>query len=109
MARKAVEAASDKQAVDIVMLDTREACSFADYFVICSGDSERQIEAIWDAIHQVLKHAGIAPHHCEGTVDSGWVLLDFGDVIVHIFAPAEREFYQLDKLWSKAIPVLRIQ
>ena len=109
MARRAVEAASNKKAVDIVLLDAREVCSFADYFVICSGDTGKQIEAIRDEVGHVLKKEGILPHHYEGTVDSGWLLLDFSDVIVHIFAPDEREQYQLDKLWSQAIPVVRIQ
>ncbi len=104
-----MEAASDKQAADILLLDTRKVCSFADYFVMCTGDSDRQIRAIYDEVEHALKREGILPHHYEGTLDSGWLLLDFGDVIVHIFATAEREYYQLDKLWSKAIPVLRIQ
>lgn len=109
MARKVVEAASDKQAIDILLLDTRGVCSFADYFVICSGDSDRQIEAIRDEIGHTLKREGILPRHYEGTADSGWLLIDFGDVIVHIFAPFEREYYQLDKLWSQASPIVRIQ
>ena len=109
MARKAVEAASDKQAADIVLLDTRGVCSFADYFVICSGDSGRQMQAIYDEVGHTLKKEGILPHHHEGTVNSGWLLLDFGNVIVHIFAPLEREYYQLDKLWSQATPIIRIQ
>ena len=108
LARKVVEAASDKQAVDIILLDTREVCSFADYFVMCSGDSARQIRAIFDEIEHVLKKEGILPRHREGTVDSGWLLLDFGNVIVHIFAPFEREYYQLDKLWSQASTLVRI-
>jgi len=109
VARTAVEAAADKQAVDIVLLDVRKVCSFADYFVICSGESDRQISAIYDEIAHRLKNEGTLPYHHEGTIDSGWLLLDFGDTIVHIFAPFEREFYQLDELWSKATPVLRIQ
>ena len=109
VARKAVEAASDKQASDILLLDARGVCSFADYFVICSGDSDRQIEAIRDEVGHMLKREGILPRHYEGTVDSGWLLIDFGDVIVHIFAPFEREYYQLDELWSQANPVVRIQ
>jgi ribosome-associated protein len=95
--------------MDIILLDTRKACGFADYFVICSGDSARQIEAIYEEVEHVLKKEGILPQGHEGTTDSGWVLLDFGGVIVHIFAPVEREFYQLDKLWSQATPVIRIQ
>ena len=104
-----MEAAADKQASNIVLLDARQVCSFADYFVICSGDSERQISSIYDEVGHRLKGEGILPHHHEGTVDSGWLLLDFGNTIVHIFASFEREYYQLDKLWSQAIPVLRIQ
>ncbi len=91
------------------MLDARKVCSFADYFVICSGDSERQTKAIYEEVEHVLKKEGVLPHHREGTLDSGWLLLDFGDVIVHIFAPFEREYYQLDELWNEAIPVVRIQ
>ena len=101
--------ASDKQAIDTVLLDARRVCSFADYFVICCGETERQMKAIYDEIAQVLKREGILPLHREGTLDSGWLLLDFGDVIVHIFAPAEREYYQMDELWSEATPVVRIQ
>jgi ribosome-associated protein len=109
VARRVVEAASDKQAVDIVLLDSRGICSFADYFVMCSGESSRQIDAIYEEIAHSLKKEGILPHHREGTVDSGWLLLDYGDVVVHIFAPAERDYYQLEQLWSQAEPVVRIQ
>ncbi len=77
--------------------------------MICTGDSNRQIHAIYDEVEHVLKKEGVSPHHYEGTLDSGWLLLDFGDVIVHIFALSEREYYRLDKLWSQAVPVLRIQ
>lgn len=83
-------------------------CTFTDYFVFCSGDSERQIQAICDEIDETLRREGISPYRREGSVDSGWMLLDFGEVIVHIFAPEEREYYELEKLWSKATPVIRI-
>ena len=101
--------AGDKQAQDIVLLDTRGICSFADYFVMCSAQSSRQIKAIYDEIVHSLKKEDILPRHREGMVDSGWLLLDYGDVIVHIFAPTERDYYQLDELWSQASPVVRIQ
>jgi len=104
-----VEAASEKQATNIVLLDTSEVCSFADYFVICSGESSRQIKTVYEEIEHSLKKEGVLPHHHEGTLDSGWLLIDFGDVIVHIFAAYEREYYRLDELWSEAIPVIRIQ
>ena len=92
-----------------MLLDMRGVCGFADYFVICSGESDRQTRAIYDEVGHVLKKEGVLPHHHEGSVDSGWLLLDFGDVIVHIFASLEREYYQLDKLWNHASTVLRIQ
>ena len=109
VANKAVEAASEKQASDVVLLDTRKVCSFADYFVICSGESTRQIKTIYEEVEHALKREGVLPHHHEGTLDSGWLLIDFGDVIVHIFASFEREYYQLDELWNEATTVVRIQ
>ena len=109
LANKAVESASNKQASDVVLLDTRKVCSFADYFVICSGESTRQIKTIYEEVEHALKKEGVLPHHHEGALDSGWLLIDYGDVIVHIFASFEREYYQLDELWSEATPVVRIQ
>ncbi|MBU2609036.1 MAG: ribosome silencing factor [Chloroflexi bacterium] len=109
IARRVVEAASDKQAIDIVLLDTRDVCSFAEYFVICSGDSSRQIDAIREEIEHVLKEQGVRPHHYEGSTDSGWLLMDYGAVIIHIFAPEERDYYQLDKLWGQANTLVRVQ
>lgn len=91
------------------MLDTRQVCSFADYFVICSGDSTRQIEAIWQEIRETLKRDRVIPHHIEGAADSGWILLDLGEVIIHIFSPSQRDYYQLDELWHEATPIIRIQ
>lgn len=84
-------------------------CSFTDYFVILTGESERQLDAITEEIKQKLKGEGVRPLHTEGTSDSGWVLMDYGDVVVHIFSPEDRENYALDDLWSNASPVLRIQ
>lgn len=109
LARRVVELASDKQASDIVLLDARGVCNFADYFVILSGESERQIQAIFDELDHALKKEGVLSRHREGTVDSGWLLLDAGDVIVHIFAPLEREYYQMDELWSQSSTIVRIQ
>jgi ribosome-associated protein len=91
------------------MLDIRGISNFADYFVICSGETGRQIETLRDEIDQALAKEGANVRHLEGSSDSGWVLLDFGDLIVHIFAPRERQYYQLERLWGKAAPVVRIQ
>jgi ribosome-associated protein len=107
-ARKIVDIASDKLATDIVLLDSREICSFADYFVMVSGDSVRQLKAIAEEITHQLKQEGTYPLHREGIADSGWLLLDYGDIIVHIFSEAERRTYKLDELWSEARPVLRV-
>jgi ribosome-associated protein len=108
-ARKAAEAASDKQASDIALLDVRGLCSFADYFVLCSGESERQLEAIREGIEASLDKVGSHLIHQEGDAASGWVLLDYGDLIIHIFSAQQREFYQLDKVWAQAVPLLVVQ
>src|SRR3954465_12792938 len=97
LARKIVELAEDKKAADIVLLDLGELTTLADYFVIASGGSERQLGAIADGISAGLPDQGEKPIGREGTPDSHWVLLDFGAVIVHIFTPPERDFYQLEK------------
>ena len=97
------------QAVDILMLDVSEVSSFADYFVILSADNRRQMEALAEDLAQTLKQAGASLHHREGTADSGWVLLDFGDVLLHVFATEAREYYRMDQLWSKGRTVVRIQ
>lgn len=103
-----VDVASDKLAEDIVLLDLRDLAPFADYFVIMSAESSRQIEALEEDLTQALKDAGAARHRREGTPASGWVLLDFSDVIVHIFSPDEREFYDLERLWRRAPQVVRV-
>jgi ribosome-associated protein len=92
------------------LLDIRQIAILADYFVICSGSSDRQIKAIADSITDTLREeSGVRTLHVEGTADSGWVLLDYGAVIVHVFAPVQREFYRLEELWSQAVPVVTIQ
>lgn len=91
------------------MLDVRERCSFTDYFVICSGESARQIRSIADDIEKALKKEGVLPHHQEGSLESGWYLLDYSDVIVHIFGAQERDYYALEELWADAKVILRVQ
>jgi ribosome-associated protein len=105
-----VELAEDKQAADIVLLDIRPISIVADYFVIFSGGSERQLNALTRDIAETLKReAQITPFHTEGDAASGWVLLDYSDVVVHAFSPGEREYYRLEELWSGAVPLVRIQ
>jgi len=108
LAHRIVEIASDKKGNDIVMLRTAELTTMADFFVICSGRSDRQVAALSGAIVDELRDEGIRPLGVEGRQSSRWVLLDFGTVIVHVFAPEEREFYGLERLWSQATQVVRI-
>jgi len=108
LAHRIVEIASDKKGNDIVMLRTAELTTMADFFVICSGRSDRQVAALSGAIVEELRNQGIRPLGVEGRESSRWVLLDFGSVIVHIFAPEEREYYGLERLWGKAAKVVRV-
>jgi ribosome-associated protein len=109
LAKKIVDIAADKKAEDVVLLDIRRLTTIADYFVICSGASERQIAALTRAVLEELDKEHVAPLHSEGVGESGWVLLDYGSVIVHIFAPEVRDYYRLERLWSQALTVVRIQ
>ncbi|MFI5274113.1 MAG: ribosome silencing factor [Ktedonobacterales bacterium] len=109
LAKNIVDAAADKKAADIALLDIRELSVIADYFVICTGANPRQIGAIASAIDDRLAELHVHVRGREGSPDAGWVLLDLGDVIVHIFGPMERDFYRLERLWSEAPTVLYLQ
>jgi ribosome-associated protein len=109
LARRIVELAEDKKAADIVLLDLSGLTTLADYFVICSGGSERQLAAIADGIVETLRDEKVRPIGREGIPPSHWVLLDYGSVIVHIFTPPERDFYQLERHWAEAKTILRVQ
>jgi ribosome-associated protein len=102
---KAALAASQKKAEDIVVLDLRRVASFTDYFVICTGRSGRQVQAISDQVEEELRQAGRRPMHIEGYSNAEWILLDYGDFIVHVFNPTARRFYDLERLWRDAEPV----
>ncbi|MFL5629028.1 MAG: ribosome silencing factor [Ktedonobacteraceae bacterium] len=109
LAKAAVDVASDKKASDIILLDIRDVSTIADYFVICSGNNTRQIRAIAESIDEELEKQGAKVLHREGATESGWLLLDFGDIIVHIFGAKEREYYRLERLWSEAKTVVYLQ
>ena len=99
---RAVRAAREKKAMDVVVLDLRAIDSFTDFFVICSGQNPRQVQAIAEAVEEGLRHDGVRPAHVEGLDRAEWVLLDYFDFIVHVFGTARREFYALERLWGSA-------
>lgn len=110
LAHKIVDLAEDKQALDITLLDLRGVSVLADYFVICTAESSRQTAAILDSVALELKKEGLRPlHPSEGDPGAGWSLLDYGDVVMHIFDAPTRSFYNLEQLWNEAPVVLKIQ
>jgi ribosome-associated protein len=103
LAREIVEYAADRKAIDIVQLDLRRMIGYTDYFVICSGRTERQTKAIHDAIYEGLKSAHRRlPERVEGLPGARWILMDYLDVVVHVFVPDTREYYRLEQLWGEA-------
>ncbi len=109
LAKIIADVAVEKKAHDVTLLDIHEQSVIADYFVICTGNNSRQIKAIASAIEDKLDELNESTRGFEGDSDSGWMLLDCGDVIVHIFGPMEREFYRLERLWSSAPSVVYVQ
>lgn len=98
----AARTASAKQASRVVILDVRELIVITDYFVIASGSSDRQVKTILEEVEKALKVLGVRPVRTEGEPESGWVLLDYVDAVVHVFAEEEREYYDLERLWRDA-------
>ena len=99
---RAVRAALDKKAMDVVVLDLRRTPAFTDFFVLCSGQNPRQVKAIADAVEEALRAAKVRPAHVEGYDRADWILMDFFTFIVHVFSPQTREFYALERLWGDA-------
>jgi ribosome-associated protein len=108
LAHKIVDAVANKKASNIVMLDMREVTYLADYYVLCDGGSKRQIDAITSDLLENLKKEGSQHAVLEGNPESGWVLIDFGSVIIHVFTPEKRAYYQLEDLWDNAPIVVRM-
>ncbi|MFW5686769.1 MAG: ribosome silencing factor [Halanaerobium sp.] len=107
IALMAADAADDKKAEDIDVLNVQGLTVIADYFVICSGNSDQQVRAIARAVDEKLSEKGIEPKKMAGMDDARWVLIDYADVIVHVFQKREREYYDLERLWSDAEKILR--
>ncbi len=95
--------ASDKKAIDVVALDLRGVLGYTDYFVVCSGNTDRQTKAIHDGVHEGMKKEhGLLPRRVEGLSEGRWILMDYLDVIVHVFTPDARDYYRLEQLWGEA-------
>ena len=108
LAHAIAELAADRKALDIVQLDLRGIIGYTDYFVICTGRSDRQVKAIHDAIHEGMKREHkVLPARVEGLANARWVLMDYLDVVVHVFTPETREYYRLEQLWGEA-PTLAV-
>jgi ribosome-associated protein len=105
-----VDAAADKKGGNVVLLDLRKLSSVADYFIVCTGSVDRQLDSISDNIQEVLRNEyHVKARHIEGTGESGWVLLDYIDFVVHVFTPTMRAYYSLEGLWASAPVLLRMQ
>lgn len=100
--RVAARAASERKATEMVALDLREIASFTEFFLICTGANQRQVQAISNAVEEELRKAGKRPLHTEGYSNAEWILVDYGDFIVHVFSAASRKFYDLERLWRDA-------
>jgi len=98
----ALKAVDDKKGIDVLVLDISAVATFADYFLVCSGDSARQIQAIVDEVEKRMAASGHRPSHVEGYANSEWVLMDYGDLIVHVFSNKARAYYELERLWRDA-------
>ena len=109
LARALAQAAEDALASDILVLDIAAITTLADYFVVCTADNDRMLRAIVRGLDEQAEKAGVRVRRQEGAPESGWVLMDFGDVIAHVFGKREREYYQLDRLWADAPRILVIQ
>ena len=109
IARRIVDLAEDKQAHEIVLLDIRSQSTIADYFVICSADNDRQLKAIVENIDEKLGQEYQLNPRMEGSADTGWIVMDYADVVVHIFSADQREYYRLERLWSKVPPLVVVQ
>lgn len=109
IARDIVDVAADKKASDVTLIDIRQVTTLADYFVLATGTSERQLKAISSAVQDRMDELHIELFRVEGVPADGWILLDYGQIIVHIFAPEQRAYYDLERRWQDAPTVVRIQ
>jgi ribosome-associated protein len=99
----------DKKAENIILLDIHEIASFTDFFIICTGTSDRMLDSLSKAVRERIKEDYDIPGHVEGSPDAGWMLTDFGDVVVHLFSPDQRSYYRLEELWEQGKVLIKLQ
>ncbi len=104
-----VDTLEDKKGEDILLMDIQNLASFADYFVVCNGTSDRMLNSLADAVQETAKHEYGIITQVEGEAIDGWLVIDLGDVVVHLFSPEQREYYGLEDLWERAKVLLRVQ
>ena len=109
LTRTIVDALEDKKGEDIILLDVHELTSFTDYFIICTGSSNRMLNALADGVNEKTREKYSKKGRLEGSPDAGWMVLDYGDVVVHIFDPELRSYYRLEELWKDGKILLRVQ
>jgi ribosome-associated protein len=109
MARLIVDALEDKKGEDILLIDLREICDFTDYFVLCTGTSDRMLQALADGAAEKVHAKYDTWGRMEGVSQEGWLLVDFGDVVLHLFSPDRRQYYRLEELWGRGKVLLRLQ
>jgi ribosome-associated protein len=109
IAHKLVTALEEKKGEDILLMDIHEIASFADFFIICSGTSDRMIRSLADIVEEEARHATKLPVRVQGSSDSGWVVVDCGDIVIHLFSPSQRDYYRLEELWERGKVLVRLQ
>ncbi len=109
MARAVVNSLEDKKGENIVLLDIHEVASFADYFIIANGTSDRMISALADGVEETVKKEYGLNGRREGQAQTGWLVVDFGDLVVHLFSPEQRDYYRLEQLWESGKVLVRLQ
>ncbi|MEW6717717.1 MAG: ribosome silencing factor [Chloroflexota bacterium] len=109
LARNIVDILEDKKGENILLLDIKDIAPFTDYFVICTGTSERMLQALVDEVQEKVDKSPSYPRRLEGIPADGWIVLDLGDVVLHLFSPERRDYYRLEELWSEGKVVLHLQ
>ncbi len=104
-----MDALEDKKGEDILLIDIKDAASFTDYFVICNGTSDRMLDALAKAVEESIRRKHKKRGRIEGQPNDGWLVLDYGDVVVHLFSPSQRDYYRLEELWQEGKVLVRVQ